>query len=128
MAASTGLRIALLVILSVAVPTLAGGGEPAAVRNCTWCHGTEVKGFATAPRLAGQRPQYIMNQLLDFRRHTRDAPFSRQFMWSAVENLSPWTAHDLQAIFRRYSLRPPMTETRNWLRPEEPYTKVEIPI
>ena len=99
MAATTRMRIALLVILSVTVPTLADGDEPAAVRNCTWCHGTAVRGFATAPRLAGQRPQYIMNQLLDFRRHTRDAPFSRQFMWSAVENLSPWTAHDLASYF-----------------------------
>ena len=99
MAATARMRIALLVFLSVAIPALADGDEPAAVRNCTWCHGTSAKGFATAPRLAGQRPQYIMNQLLDFRRHTRDAPFSRQFMWSAVENLSPWTARDLASYF-----------------------------
>jgi len=97
------LRIAFLVIISITVPTLAGGDETAAVRNCTWCHGTSAEGFATAPRLAGQRPQYVMNQLLDFRRHTRDSPFSRQFMWGAVENLTPWTAHDLASYFAAIS-------------------------
>jgi cytochrome c553 len=40
-----------------------------------------------------------MNQLLSFRRHTRDNPFSQQYMWGAVENLAPWTAHDLASYF-----------------------------
>jgi cytochrome c553 len=99
MAASKRLRIALLAIMSFFVPTLAGGDEPTAVRNCTWCHGASARGFATAPRLAGQRPQYVMNQLLSFRRHTRDNPFSQQSMWGAVENLAPWTANDVASYF-----------------------------
>ena len=106
MAVPIKLRIVLLAIMSFAVPTLAGGGEPTAVRNCTWCHGTSARGFATAPRLAGQRPQYVMNQLLSFRRHTRDNPFSRQYMWAAVENLAPWTAHDLATYFSTISPQP----------------------
>jgi cytochrome c553 len=93
------LRIAALAIVCAAAPSLAGGGEPTVVRNCTWCHGASARGFSTAPRLAGQRPQYVMNQLLNFRRHTRDNPFSQQFMWGAAENLTSWTAHDLATYF-----------------------------
>jgi cytochrome c553 len=91
--------MAALAIVCFAVPSLAGGEEPAAVRNCTWCHGTSATGFATAPRLAGQRPRYVINQLTNFRRHTRDNPFSQQFMWGAVQNLASWTAHDLATYF-----------------------------
>ena len=42
-----------------ASPLLAG--EPVPVRNCTWCHGIAAQGLSTAPRLAGQRDQYIEN-------------------------------------------------------------------
>jgi cytochrome c553 len=73
--------------------------EPASIRNCIWCHGTSGRGYTPAPRLAGQQHQYIENQLLDFRAHTRDNPFSRQYMWSAVANLSPQTARDLATYF-----------------------------
>jgi cytochrome c553 len=74
-------------------------GEPIPVRNCTWCHGTSGQGFTTAPRLAGQRHQYIANQLVDFSRHTRDNPLSKQYMWSAAANLSPQTARDFATYF-----------------------------
>jgi cytochrome c553 len=37
--------------------------------------------------------------LLDFRTHTRDNPFSRQYMWSAVANLSPQSRRDLATYF-----------------------------
>src|SRR5579864_3966558 len=91
-------KIAILAIFSaVGAPLYAGETLP--VRNCTWCHGTEAQGFTTAPRLAGQRQQYIMNQLLDFNHHTRDNPLSKQYMWAAVENLSPQVARDLALYF-----------------------------
>jgi cytochrome c553 len=32
------------------------------VRNCTWCHGTSAQGYSKAPRLAGQRVDYLVNQ------------------------------------------------------------------
>ena len=96
-------KAAILAIVSCAAgPLLAG--EPIPVRNCTWCHGTSAQGFATAPRLAGQRDQYIANQLLSFSNHSRDNPYSMQYMWGAVANLSPETAHDLAAYF---SMLPP---------------------
>lgn len=91
------LKMAILVIVSSAVPSWAGG--TADVANCTWCHGTSAQGFSTAPRLAGQRQRYIENQLVSFRRHTRDNPFSKQFMWGAVAALDAQSAHDLANYF-----------------------------
>jgi cytochrome c553 len=93
------LIIAILTIVFFAGPSLAGDVEPASIENCVWCHGTSGQGYTPAPRLAGQRRQYIENQLLDFRTHTRDNPVSRQYMWSAVANLSPQTGRDLATYF-----------------------------
>jgi cytochrome c553 len=77
----------------------AGDFAPAGVRNCTWCHGTSGHGYAPAPQLAGQRHQYIENQLLDFHNHVRDNPFSQQYMWGAAANLNAQTARDLAIYF-----------------------------
>jgi cytochrome c553 len=91
-------KIAILAIVSCAVgPLLAD--ESLHVRNCTWCHGTSAQGFTTAPRLAGQRDQYIENQLMSFKEHIRDNPYSKQYMWGAAANLSPQMAHDLATYF-----------------------------
>ena len=90
---------AALVIAAFAAPALAD--DPQSVRNCTWCHGISGQGDSTAPRLAGQRPQYIESQLRSFSRHTRDNPFSRQYMWGAVAPLSPWTRRYLALHFSK---------------------------
>jgi cytochrome c553 len=91
-------KIAILVIFfSATSPLLADEAIP--IRNCTWCHGTSGQGFTTAPRLAGQRHQYIVNQLLDFRSHTRDNPLSKQYMWDAAANLSHRSARDFAMYF-----------------------------
>jgi cytochrome c553 len=89
----------LAVLAAVLCATAAQADEPASVRNCTWCHGTSAQGVSTAPRLAGQRHQYIEKQLASFNHHTRDNPFSRQFMWGAVASLSPQSARDLANYF-----------------------------
>jgi cytochrome c553 len=93
------LKIAVLALFASALPSLAGDMATTSVKNCTWCHGTSGQGLSIAPRLAGQRHQYIENQLLSFRKHTRDNPFAEQYMWNAVANLSPGTAHDLAIYF-----------------------------
>lgn len=91
-----GLKLAILAMVASTVATVpALAGESAAVRNCTWCHGAEAQGYTVAPRLAGQQPQYIMSQIQSFHEHTRDNPFSRQYMWSAVAALNPAAARDL---------------------------------
>jgi cytochrome c553 len=75
-------------------------GEKFADRNCAWCHGPSLQGFATAPRLAGQTRQYTENQLRDFKAHTRDNPLSKSYMWGAAANhLGPQTVHDLAVYF-----------------------------
>jgi cytochrome c553 len=90
--------VAVLAIVACAGSSQAGGVEPS-IRNCTWCHGSAGQGFTVAPRLAGQRRQYIENQLVSFSRHARDNPFSRQYMWSAAANLSPRTTRYLATYF-----------------------------
>ncbi len=90
-------------VAAVAAASL-GHADSLAVRNCTWCHGTGAQGYSPAPRLAGQRASYIEKQLTDFTRHTRNNPFSQQYMWPASAHLGPQTAHDLALYF---SMLPP---------------------
>jgi len=92
---------AVLALIALALPALAENMEPASVRNCTWCHGASAQGYAPAPRLAGQRSQYTENQLASFHTHTRDNPFSKQYMWAAAANLSPSTMHYLAVYFSK---------------------------
>jgi len=92
-------KIAAAAVIASVLPALAGDAEPASVRNCTWCHGASAQGYAPAPRLAGQRSQYTESQLLSFIKHTRDNPFSKQYMWGAAANLSPSTMHYLAVYF-----------------------------
>jgi cytochrome c553 len=102
-----GLEIAILAILASTVSTVSSwAGESAAVRNCTWCHGAGAQGYTVAPRLAGQRPQYIMSQITSFREHARNNPFSRQYMWGAVAALDPRTARDLANYFATIPPKP----------------------
>ena len=95
---SIRLTMATLAMAASAGVSLAGDVETVS-RNCTWCHGALGHGYSTAPRLAGQRHLYIMNQLYDFRTHARDNPFSQQYMWGATANLGPQTARDLAEYF-----------------------------
>jgi cytochrome c553 len=81
-------------------------GEALPIQNCTWCHGTSGQGYMTAPRLAGQRYEYLEGQLLSFSNHTRDNPFSQQYMWGAVAFLNPQTARDLAFYFSTIPPKP----------------------
>jgi cytochrome c553 len=108
-----GLKIAILAIVASAVPAWAGGPESPGVRNCTWCHGTSGQGFMVAPRLAGQRPQYLESQIRSFHEHTRDNPFSKQYMWGAVAALGPHAARDLAIYFATIVPKPANDGDRN---------------
>ena len=92
-------KIVILAIVASADPSFAGDVPLVSIQNCTWCHGTSAQGFSTAPRLAGQRHQYLENQLLAFSKHKRDNPFSKQYMWGATKNLSPGVARNLALYF-----------------------------
>jgi cytochrome c553 len=99
--AMTGTRLGLAIVAigCLAVSAAPSRAESPAVKNCTWCHGTLAQGYAPAPRLAGQRPEYLVNELASFRTHGRDNPFSKQYMWGAVANLSSQSARDLALYF-----------------------------
>ncbi len=102
-----GLKIAILAVFaSTAFNLSARASESTAVRNCTWCHGTGAQGYTVAPRLAGQRPQYIMSEIRNFRDHSRNNPFSKQYMWSAVAALDPHTTRDLANYFSMIRPKP----------------------
>ena len=93
------LKTATLVIVSIAASALLAHAESLAIRNCTWCHGSSAQGYTPAPRLAGQRVPYMENQLISFRAHTRNNPFSKQYMWGAAGSLSPQAVRDLAIYF-----------------------------
>ncbi len=99
-----GARIALLAMMVCVGPAMAWDG--ANVRNCTWCHGTSAQGYSVAPRLAGQRPAYLESQIRSFRQHTRDNPFSKQYMWGAVAALDSQAARDLAIYFSSIPPKP----------------------
>jgi|SRR5579862_6256036 len=99
-------RTAIATIGFLAALVLPGRAESPTVRNCTWCHGTSAQGYAPAPRLAGQRPQYLENQLTGFRTHARDNPLSKQYMWGAAENLNGNTARALAMYFSTLPAKP----------------------
>jgi cytochrome c553 len=65
------------------------------------------------PRLAGQRPQYIESQIRSFREHTRDSPFSKQYMWGAVASLGPNAARNLAIYFASIATKPANDGDRN---------------
>jgi cytochrome c553 len=94
-----GSNFAILVVLCSALFAATGHAENLAVRNCTWCHGGSANGYSPAPALAGQRPQYVEKQLANFRAHTRDNPFARQYMWGAARNLDAPSVRNLATYF-----------------------------
>jgi len=103
---SIGLITIMAVVASVVSTAFAWAEESPAVSNCTWCHGAGAQGYTVAPRLAGQRPQYIMNQIRSFREHARNNPFSKQYMWSAVAALGPSTTYELANYFASIPPKP----------------------
>ena len=47
-----------------------------------------------------------MSQIRSFREHSRNNPFSKQYMWSAVAALDPHTARDLANYFATIQPKP----------------------
>ena len=84
------------------------------VRNCTWCHGTSAQGYSEAPRLAGQRVDYVVNQLQSFATHKRDEFLSIKYMWNATAQSRPGRPRVIWPhIFLRFRPRPRRTATAN---------------
>ncbi len=72
---------------------------------CKTCHGYDAQGFRGSvpmPRLAGQQPEYIENQLKAFIEHRRDNPVMR----NVVHVLSPAMVTGLTTEFKNLNPKP----------------------
>jgi cytochrome c553 len=104
--------IAILALVSASAAAYATddrGRSPGQIlsdNNCAWCHGPSLQGYTTAPRLAGQRAEYVVNQILNFKAHSRDNPLSKQVMWGATRTVSPEAAQALSAYFASLPAEP----------------------
>jgi cbb3-type cytochrome c oxidase subunit III len=57
-------------------------GKTIALQVCSNCHGaTGVSVSPMFPKLAGQQRQYLIDQLTDFKTHSRADPNAKRFMW-----------------------------------------------
>jgi cytochrome c553 len=66
---------------------LATTGGANAATACTTCHGPDLKGVDSVPRIAGRSPSYIVRQLYDFQQHTRQGD-TGALMTPVVEKLT----------------------------------------
>lgn len=104
-----GSAVAAIALTVTAGNTSAEDWAPFAASNCAWCHGDSGQGFATAPRLAGQKHQYLLMQLRDYKLHKRDNPLSSQYMWPASADLSTkLDAKSAQGLASYFSSIPPV--------------------
>ncbi len=101
----------LLAIVAVAAPVI--GLSPSAraddfqakVEYCTTCHGLSgqgYRGYYPMPRLAGQQPKYIENQLRAFIEHRR----RNLIMANVAHSLTPSTLAALAHHFRELNPAP----------------------
>lgn len=77
----------------------------AKLEYCKTCHGLEgqgYRGYFPMPRLAGQQPDYLENQLRAFIEHKRSNPV----MSNVAHALSPSMIADLTAYFRDLNPHP----------------------
>jgi cytochrome c553 len=102
----------LLVGLALSAPDARGaersvkarGGVQAKLDYCKDCHGRSAQGFHgyfPIPRLAGQQPEYLKNQLQAFLEHRR----TNNIMFNVAHSLSPAMVDDLAADF--HEMNPP---------------------
>ncbi|WP_126286126.1 c-type cytochrome [Burkholderia stagnalis] len=57
-------------------------GKTIALQVCSNCHGaTGVSVSPMFPKLAGQRKEYLVDQLTDFKLHARADPNAKRYMW-----------------------------------------------
>jgi cytochrome c553 len=68
-----------------------GGGKTVV---CAACHGADLMGVAVVPGIAGRSPSYMMRQLYDMQRGTRNGPWV-ELMKPVIANL---TVDDMTAI------------------------------
>jgi cytochrome c553 len=101
----TAPKIAILAFAACVALPLSARAEPAnsaaafAEKSCGLCHGQSAQGYAVAPQLAGQHPEYIEKQLMSLKGKARNNPYSARYMWHAAEKVSPQFVHELALYF-----------------------------
>ncbi len=111
----SGRRLLLTLIVggTLALPTfsgtraahVAGSGVDAKINYCQDCHGPAGQGFHgfyPIPRLAGQQPDYIKNQLQAFIQHRR----TNNIMFNVAHSLQPSMVDALANRFSHLNPRP----------------------
>ena len=71
-------------------------GTSGQTRNCSFCHGENLRGLGPVPALAGRSPSYLARQLYDFQTGNRKGAWS-PLMQEVVAGLSPADIVDLTA-------------------------------
>jgi cytochrome c553 len=102
-----------LVALALSVPDASAAERPSKARGdvqaklayCEDCHGRSAQGFHgyfPIPRLAGQQPEYLKNQLQAFIEHRR----TNNIMFNIAHSLNPAMIDVLAADFRELNPAP----------------------
>lgn len=74
-------------------------GKTIALQVCSNCHGaTGVSVSPMFPKLAGQRKEYLVDQLTDFKSHARADPNAKRYMWGFT-HLTDKQIDELAAYF-----------------------------
>jgi cytochrome c553 len=92
----------LTAIAIAASPVRAQDAETAkfATQVCTSCHGPGGNSTSPAfPKIAGQRAEYLENQLKAFRDHTHADPMAQAYMWGMTSQLSEGVIKNLAAYY-----------------------------
>ncbi|MBU3538694.1 cytochrome c4 [Polynucleobacter sp. UK-Gri1-W3] len=81
-------------------------GNVLAVQVCAACHGVNGQSQSPmVPNLAGQQREYLVNQLQDYRDHTRSNKYAVQYMWGMAGSL---TNKQIQELADYFSKQPPV--------------------
>jgi cytochrome c553 len=81
-------------------------GNVLAVQVCAACHGVNGQSHSPMiPNLAGQQKDYLVNQLQDYRDHTRSNQYGVLYMWGMA---GPLTDKQIQELADYFSQQTPM--------------------
>ena len=104
----------------------ARGDVQAKLDYCEDCHGRSAQGFHgyfPIPRLAGQQPEYLKNQLQAFVEHRR----TNNIMFNVAHSLSPAMIDALAADFRALNPPPLGGGAKRLVPPAKKYSKTASP-
>lgn len=77
-------------------------GNVLAVQVCASCHGVNGQSQSPmVPNLAGQQREYLVNQLQDYRDHTRSNKYAVQYMWGMASSLTDKQIQELADYFSK---------------------------